>query len=208
MSVERNIDGYVRLAHAIVEKAGKDYRAVLKKLKRNPEDSQAQWEKMNIERFFRRDAGAYMDVDGDYIIDWTRMKGLLRRYKKRKKELLTLEQSLERLHDRLESVPTVSGKVEKSGDDFPYIREHISVEVPEPAEATRIKLRISEKERQKTAVLAELDTVESYIAGLPEGLEKTILESIYLDDMTQEEVARMTGYTQGRIAQIVAAIKD
>lgn len=69
MPVERNIDGYVRLAHAIVEKAGKDYRAVLKKLKRNPEDSQAQWEKMNIERFFRRDAGAYMDVDGDYIID-------------------------------------------------------------------------------------------------------------------------------------------
>ena len=61
MSVERNIDGYVRLAHAIVEKAGKDYRAVLKRLKRNPEDSQAQWEKMNIERFFRR--------DGDYIID-------------------------------------------------------------------------------------------------------------------------------------------
>ena len=108
------------------------------------------------------------------------MKDLLRRYKKRKKELLTLEQSLERLHDRLESVPTVSGN----------------------------KLRISEKERQKTAVLAELDTVESYIAGLPEGLEKTILESIYLDDMTQEEVARMTGYTQGRIAQIVAAIKD
>ena len=100
------------------------------------------------------------------------MKELLRRYKKRKKELLTLEQSLERLYDRLESVPTVSGKVEKSGDDFPYIREHISVEVPEPAEATRIKLRISEKERQKTAVLAELDTVESYIAGLPEGLEK------------------------------------
>ena len=69
MPVERNIDGYVRLAHAIVEKAGKDYRAVLKKLKRNPEDSQAQWEKMNIERFFRRDTGAYMDVDGDYIID-------------------------------------------------------------------------------------------------------------------------------------------
>ena len=133
------------------------------------------------------------------------MKDLLRRYKKRKKELLTLEQSLERLYDRLESVPTVSGKVEKSGDDFPYIREHISVEVPEPAEATRIKLRISEKERQRTAV----HTVESYIAGLPEGLEKTILESIYLDDMTQEEVARMTGYTKGRISQIISqTVKD
>lgn len=69
MPVEWNIDGYVRLAHAIVKKAGKDYRAVLKRLKRNPEDSQAQWEKMNIERFFRRDAGAYMDIDGDYIIN-------------------------------------------------------------------------------------------------------------------------------------------
>ena len=69
MPVEQNIDGYVMLAHAIVEKAGKDYRAVLKKLKRHPEDSQAQWEKMNIERFFRKDAGAYMNIDGEYIID-------------------------------------------------------------------------------------------------------------------------------------------
>ena len=69
MLVEWNIDGYVRLAHAIVEKAGKDYRTVLKKLKRHPEDSQAQWEKMNIERFFRKDAGAYMNIDGEYIID-------------------------------------------------------------------------------------------------------------------------------------------
>lgn len=69
MLVERNVDGYVRLAHAIVEKAGKDYRAVLKRLKRNPEDSRAQYEKKRIEKFFREDAGAYMDVDGDYIID-------------------------------------------------------------------------------------------------------------------------------------------
>lgn len=69
MPVEWNIDGYVRLAHAIVEKAGKDYRTVLKKLKRHPEDSQAQWEKMNIKRFFRKDAGAYMNIDGEYIID-------------------------------------------------------------------------------------------------------------------------------------------
>lgn len=83
------------------------------------------------------------------------------------------------------------------------------MEVPEPAEATRIKLRIREKERQRTAVQTEIDTVESYIAGLPEGLEKTILESIYLDDMTQEEVARMTGYTKGRISQIISqTVKD
>lgn len=69
MPMEWSIDGYVMLAHAIVEKAGQDYRAVLKKLKRHPEDSQAQWEKMNIERFFRKDAGAYMNIDGEYIID-------------------------------------------------------------------------------------------------------------------------------------------
>lgn len=69
MPVEWNIDGYVRLAHAIVEKAGKDYRTVLKRLKRHPEDSQAQYEKKRIEKFFREDAGAYMDIDGDYIIN-------------------------------------------------------------------------------------------------------------------------------------------
>lgn len=46
-----------------------DYRTVLKKLKRHPEDSQAQYEKKRIEKFFREDAGAYMDIDGDYIIN-------------------------------------------------------------------------------------------------------------------------------------------
>ena len=69
MPVERNIDGYVMIAHAIVEKAGRDYRTVLKKLKRHPEDSQAQYEKKRIEQFFREDAGAYLDIDGDYIIN-------------------------------------------------------------------------------------------------------------------------------------------
>lgn len=69
MPMEWSIDGYVMLAHAIVEKAGQDYRAVLKKLKRHPEYSQAQYEKKRIEKFFLENAGAYMDIDGDYIID-------------------------------------------------------------------------------------------------------------------------------------------
>lgn len=69
MPMEWSIDGYVMLAHAIVKKAGQDYRAVLKKLKRHPGDSRAQYEKGSIEKFFREDAEAYMDVDGDYIID-------------------------------------------------------------------------------------------------------------------------------------------
>lgn len=69
MLVEWNIDGYARLAHAIVEEAGRDYWTVLKRLERHPEDSQAQREKRNIERFFREDAGAYMDIDGEYVIN-------------------------------------------------------------------------------------------------------------------------------------------
>ena len=48
-------------------------------------------------------------------------KKTLKRHKKNKRELEILEKTLDRLYVQLEEVPTVSGKVTKSSDDFPYI---------------------------------------------------------------------------------------
>ena len=130
----------------------------------------------------------------------------LNRHKKNKRELALIERRLERLQERLESVETVSGKVTKSGDDFPYIEEHVTVQMAEPKAASAIKDRIREKEDRRGQLLAEIGEVESFISGLPDGIEKQVFEMVYLEDMSQMDAAEAVGYTQGRIAQIIRAI--
>lgn len=133
----------------------------------------------------------------------------LNRHKQNKRELALIERQLDKLYERLEGVETVSGKVTKSGDDFPYIEEHITVQMAEPKAATALKDRIREKEARREKLLAEIKEVENFIAGLPEGIEKQVLEMVYLENMSQRDAAEAVGYTQGRIAQIIkATVKD
>lgn len=134
---------------------------------------------------------------------------LLNRYKQNKRELALIDRQLDRLEGWLESVPEVSGKVTKSGDDFPYIEEHMTVRMAEPKAATAIKDRIREKEIRQQELMSEIREVEEFISGLPEGMEKNILEMVYLEDMSQRDASEMIGYTQGRIAQIIKrTVKD
>ena len=127
----------------------------------------------------------------------------LQGYRKDKRELALLDKTLEKLQERLESVPVVSGKVTKSGDDFPYIEEHVTVQMQEPKEATELKQRIREKELRREKVLREMNAVETWIAGMQEGVERQILELYFLEGMKQCEVADAVGYSQGRVAQII-----
>ena len=136
-------------------------------------------------------------------------KKMLIRHKRNKKELEILEKTLERLYAQLEKVPTVSGKVTRSSKDFPYIEEHMTVRMAEPKAATAIKDRIRHNEDRKKKLLKEIEAVENFIDGLPEGCDKRIMEMVYLEDMSQEDVAELVGYTQGRIAQIISkVVKD
>lgn len=127
----------------------------------------------------------------------------LNRHKKNKRELALIERRLERLQERLESVETVSGKVTKSGDDFPYIEEHVTVQMAEPKAASAIKDRIREKEDRRRQLLAEIGEVESFISGLPDGIEKQVFEVVYLEGMSQRDAAEAVGYSYGRISQII-----
>lgn len=133
----------------------------------------------------------------------------LNRHKQNKRELALIERQLDRLYERLEDVETVSGKVTKSGDDFPYIEEHITVQMAEPKAATAIKDRIRKKEARKEKLLAEIKEVEAFISGCSEGIEKQVLEMVYLEDMSQRDAAEAVGYTQARVSQIIrGAVKD
>ena len=133
----------------------------------------------------------------------------LNRHKQNKRELALIERQLDKLYERLEGVETVSGKVTKSGDDFPYIEEHITVQMAEPKASTAIKERIREKEARREKLLAEIEEVEKFISGCSEGIEKQVLEMVYLEDMSQRDAAEAVGYTQARVSQIIrGAVKD
>lgn len=62
-------DPYERLAHAIILSAVSDYRAALKRVKRNPQSKTAIDEALQHERFFR---GSWYQqltsVDGEFLI--------------------------------------------------------------------------------------------------------------------------------------------
>lgn len=133
----------------------------------------------------------------------------LNRHKQNKGELALIERQLDKLYERLEGVETVSGKVTKSGDDFPYIEEHITVQMAEPKAATALKDRIREKENRRGQLLVEIREVESFISGLPDGIEKQVMEMVYLEDMSQRDTAEVVGYTQSMVSRIIkGALKD
>lgn len=124
-------------------------------------------------------------------------------------ELDLIADQIDRLNERLEDVPEVAGKVTKSSKDFPYIEEHMTVRMKEPKEATLIKDKLRKKEKRQEQLSQEITKVEHFIDSLPEGIEKQIMEMVYLEGMNQTDAAEMLGYTQARVSQIIRnTLKD
>lgn len=133
----------------------------------------------------------------------------LKKYKSNKRRIAGIKKTIDRLVEQLDNVPVVPGKVTKSGDEFPYIEQHVKVVMEEPKEATRLKERIREKQQDLNRLEQENEEVERYISQLPVGMKKEIFEMVYLDGMTQEAVADIVGYSKGRVSQIISeTIKD
>lgn len=137
------------------------------------------------------------------------MKELFSRYRRNRRELDLIADQIERLNERLEDVPEVFGKVTKSSKDFPYIEEHMTVRMKEPKEATLIKDKLRKKEKRQKQLSQEITKVENFIDGLSEGIEKQIMEMVYLEGMNQTDTAELLGYTQARVSQIIRnTLKD
>lgn len=136
-------------------------------------------------------------------------KKQLKKYKSNKRRIAGIKKTIDKLVEQLDNVPVVPGKVTKSGDEFPYIEQHVKVVMEEPKEATRLKERIREKREDLGRLEQENEEVEKYIERLPVGMKKEIFEMVYLDGMTQEAVADIVGYSKGRVSQIISeTIKD
>ena len=137
------------------------------------------------------------------------LKDAFSQYQRNRREIALIDAALARLESQLDEVAIVPGKVTKSSDDYPYIEEHVSVEMPEPKEASRIREKMAAKEKRRSEIVREMRQVEEYIEGMPEGMDRQILEMVYLDGMTQQEAGESAGYTQARISQVInRGLKD
>lgn len=125
------------------------------------------------------------------------------------REAPKLDRDISKLYDRLDEVPVVSGKVTKSGDDFPYIEEHLTVHVVDPGPADEIQKQIAIKEGRLRKVETEKTEIEEFIAGIPDSGNRLIFELIYLNGEKQKDVAKELGYSKGRVSQKISeCLKD
>lgn len=125
------------------------------------------------------------------------------------REIPKLKKDIKKLQDKLDTVPVVAGKVTKSGDEFPYIEEHVKVEMQEPKAATEIKMQIRYKELRLDQAERTKTAIEKFIADIKDSTDRQIFELTFIDGRKQYEVGDEIGYSKGRISQIISSyLKD
>lgn len=125
----------------------------------------------------------------------------LKQYLPLQREIQLLDKKIDKLYERQEALPTVMGKVTKSSDDFPYIEEHVSVQMDEPKEAEEIRklLLIRENRRKQAKRLSH--EIEKFIAAIPDSTDRQIFELTFLEGKRQREVAEEVGLERSVVSK-------
>ena len=136
-------------------------------------------------------------------------KKTLKQYRPLKREQEMIENKLDKLEERKETVPAVYGKVKGSAPEFPYIETHMTVAMWEPKRMDSIDRQRIKNEKRKDQVNALLIEIEEFIADIPDSTHRQIFEMVFLDGKTQQEVGESVGYSKGRVSQIISQyVKD
>lgn len=128
----------------------------------------------------------------------------LNQYKTLQKEIPKLQKKLDKLYDRRLDIPVVLGKVTKSSDDFPYIEEHLSVQMDEPHEADELSKQIRINEERLSRAERDKTEIEDFIAGITVSIDRQIFEYVFLEGLSQQVTADRVGYSKGRISQKIS----
>ena len=128
-------------------------------------------------------------------------KQKLNQYRALQREIPKLNKDIVKLYERLEDIPVVSGKVSKSSDDFPYIEQHVTVEMEEPKQATEIKKQIRCKEIRLEQAERDKTEIEMFIASIPDSLDRQIFELTFIDGKRQQSVGKIVGLERSGISK-------
>ena len=117
-----------------------------------------------------------------------------------------LERQIAKLQRKAEEVECVSGKVQSSQKDWPYLPTQVTVQIPKPKQYTELQRRIIKKEREKAVLEEQYARVESFISSIQDLRTRTLLTSLYIENKSQEVAGGLLGISQGRVSQILEEI--
>lgn len=127
----------------------------------------------------------------------------LNQYKALQREIPKLKKDIQKLEEKLSQVPVVAGKVTKSSDEFPFIEEHVSVEMEEPKAATEIKKQIRLKEQRMEQAERDKTEIEQFINEIEDSNDRQVFELYFLENKKQVQVAHILGYERSSISKII-----
>lgn len=133
-------------------------------------------------------------------------KKTLKQYRALLREQELNNKAIDKLYDRLDNVPVVSGKVVGSSRNFPYTEVRTTVQMDEPVEADEINRRIKIREDRREKIRSAVLEIEEFIAAIPDSADRQIFEMCFLDGKKQWEVADAIGVERSTVSKRVDGI--
>ncbi len=131
-------------------------------------------------------------------------KKTLKQYKSLQRERPKIQRKLDRLYERAENIPVVSGKVVGSSKDFPYTEVRTTVQMDEPRESDEVGKQIRLNELRLDSIDRTKTEIEEFIAGIPDSTDRQIFELSFIDGQKQREVAREVGLEQSSVSKRIS----
>ena len=134
-------------------------------------------------------------------------KSILVTYRSRKARIRKLQDDIEDL--KLRDVDVVTGKVQTSMADHPYIQCRTSVQMDDPVERGKIDTQIEKKQIEIRRLEQINKRVDDFIDGIQDPTLKSVLECYYIDGaekVLQKEVADKLCISRNIVAKAVYSL--
>lgn len=128
----------------------------------------------------------------------------LRQYRALRREIVRLDESIDKLRMQAAEVPTVIGTVKASKRDYPYIETHPLVLMDEPREADAIAKRIRIRQQRKAECEKLVLEIEEFIKAIPDSTDRQIFEMVFLEGKRQQKVAELVHLERSRISHRIS----
>lgn len=131
----------------------------------------------------------------------------LKQYGSIKREIEDLERRIEKSYSK--ELDAVAGKVKGSMKDFPYTEIRTSVLMENPVQLEERDRLIAKRRSKVKELQKQVLAIEQFINTIGDSRIRSIFRYRFIDGLRVQEIAYQTGYTHGRISQLICKyIKD
>lgn len=117
--------------------------------------------------------------------------------KERLSNIKAIKLEIKDIQNRIDHLPMAKDVVRGSLPEFPYTAVNISITGVDEDAAAKLRCKLERKCRQLQDEIAELETI---MDGIGNSEMRLILRLLYVDGLSQEQIARELGYSRSAIA--------